>query len=329
MGLPGLNRRAAIFDEMASFLASGMALTEALDALRAGFRDTASWGFIDTVAEKLKSGATTAQALESTGLAATDVALLTAAEQSGTLDVALRQLAESARQAAETRTTIIGGMIYPAVIFHLAILLPTLPQLISGTSIAELAPRVLGTLLVVYAALFLLALTGYLLWRATSTGLLAESLVRAIPLVGGIQRSSSQARFLRLLGSQLDVGVNVYAAFAAAGRASHSARLAQLAANSTRQFNQGYSAEQIIAESDYFPQSLAAQSLTAGRHGQTTATLRQWAEVLEQKADRKRKSAIFWLGQLIYLAAICYAGWQIISMYAGVLDQYSKILDSI
>ncbi len=329
MSLPALSQRAVVFEELASFLAGGHSMPEAVAAIRASLRRPSTRNFLAHVEKKLMSGTSIGEAFRGSGLAAADIALISAGERSGTLEDTFQKLAEAAKLSAESRNAIIARLIYPAVIFHLAVLLPALPALVSGASPSEVALQLIATLGIAYCVVTLLTILGTLLWQAAATSRFCETILLLVPFAGGIHKSGSQARFLQVLGLQMDAGVNLFDAFIAAGTSSRSARLTKVAGKSGKLLSSGSTAEQIIADSAFFPEALLSQNELAAKTGNTARNLQQWASTLRIKTEKKRKTAVFWLGQIIYLTALIYAGWQIIAMYAGVLEQYAKILDGI
>ena len=129
-------RVAEMFDGLGALLGAGMQLAEALDLL-AGTSRSQSATLYRSTAEGVRHGDGLAQVLarHQGWFSAVDVAIVRAAEESGTLAETLGELAEARTDADELRTRLATALAYPALllVFGVAVVVflttVTLPQL--------------------------------------------------------------------------------------------------------------------------------------------------------------------------------------------------------
>ena len=158
--------------------------------------------------------------------------MVRSAEETGSLDVVLRQAARHIERAASARRKIRGAMTYPVIIFTLAIviavaivvvLLPNFKRLYVELHVAT--PGIMNTLLGLsdfLSAHGLVILVGLLaaavalgVWRQTETGrFYIDKALLAIPVIAALLRASMTERFCRTFGDMLSAGVPISQTYA-------------------------------------------------------------------------------------------------------------------
>jgi type IV pilus assembly protein PilC len=129
---PGVGRRRRIRSrdflefnqELATLLKAGMPLVQSLDLLRSGLTDPVFKPVLDSVYERVKSGAQISDAFEEQGDLVPRVytASLLAGERSGNLEIVLRRYVAYAKLIGAVRRKTISALMYPAVLLGLAVI---------------------------------------------------------------------------------------------------------------------------------------------------------------------------------------------------------------
>lgn len=158
--------------------------------------------------------------------------MVRSAEQTGNLDVVLRQAAKHIEREASARQKIKGAMTYPIIIFSLAILiavgiivvlLPKFRELYAALHIST--PGIMSALLglssflsghgLVILVVLLVVVVGLALWRQTEQGrYFIDSAILRIPVIAALLRASMTERFCRTFGDMLSAGVPISQTYA-------------------------------------------------------------------------------------------------------------------
>lgn len=153
--------------------------------------------------------------------------MVRSAEQTGSLDVVLRQAAKHIEREASARRKIRGAMTYPVIILSIAIviavaivvlLLPNFRRLYDELHVP--IPGIMSTLLGLSAFLsahgvwiivgVLAAVIVLAVWRQTESGrYVLDSVLLKIPVIAALLRASMTERFCRTFGDMLAAGVPI------------------------------------------------------------------------------------------------------------------------
>jgi len=210
--LPGqLERRAELYQQLAVSLAAGLPLPRAVRLLAAHPVSASFRAPLLRVADRLDAGDLFAEALGRLGawMPEFDRAMIAAGEQSGRLDDALRLLARSCRERAASLRATLNGLIYPAAVFHVMVLIVPVGRLTRAVWEGEWAAFFLQKLAVLGP---LYALGAGVLWltrdaRGRAVRSLLERVFAAVPLLGGAQRALNLSRLSLALHGLLNAGV--------------------------------------------------------------------------------------------------------------------------
>ncbi|MEM7246405.1 MAG: type II secretion system F family protein [Acidobacteriota bacterium] len=213
------------------------------------------------------------------------LATLRAGEQHGRLDAVLLELAEDGDLLAQSRSKLLKKLLYPAILFTAAFVIPPIPLLLTGGVGAYLR-----TALPVPGTLFVLVLI-FDRW-ITSPGR-DESILHRLPLLSPVFRLGAQVRFhrsfSRLVGAGLDLRESLRTAAAAAGPNPVGATALEV----DRDVHLGRSVGESLARRRLVPPILAAVVTTAdqtGRYDQASAQVAlQLGDELEQAIDTRTR----------------------------------------
>jgi type II secretory pathway component PulF len=214
--------------QLAFLSRSGVPILQALRSTAAETSRRSLRTQLERVAGRVESGESLSRALEAQrGFPPVVVRLVEVGESSGELDVCLRRAAEGLERERILRSTVLGALLYPAVVLALALgtvaymmvsLVPKLTRfleqlrrpmpaptrlLIDISHWVELHALTTGILV----SLFVLALV---LYRATAAGRLqTDRWLLRMPIFGSILMLASTTSFARYLGLLLKSGVRV------------------------------------------------------------------------------------------------------------------------
>ncbi len=217
---------------------AGLPLLRSLQILEGQQRPGLLKSIIGGVAEDVEAGTTLSDAMAKQPRAFNRLycKMVNAGEIGGVLDVILQRLADFMEKAQRLRSRVIGAMIYPIAVLTVAVVIVTgimifvIPKFqdifndfdveLPGLTIwlIDTSSWMAGTLYpdqVVPGAIWVLGapvLLVIFLWliRKTGPGRATTDIVRLkIPVMGGLMRKTSVARFTRTLGTLISAGVPI------------------------------------------------------------------------------------------------------------------------
>jgi type II secretory pathway component PulF len=331
---------------LSSLLAAGVPLSRALVILS---RETAApaaraqWKKVhDLVVDGMSLATAMSQSPET--FPRVYVAMVEAGEAGGFLDVVLAQIAEFQSRDKELRSKVMTAMLYPAILFVLAMIvltamlvffipkfqtvfasfhghLPLITQIIIGASHA-----VIHYGLFVAAGLFAIVFM-VRTWFASEKGKRVwESLVLRSPIVGSLSAQFAMARFCRMLGTMLGAGVPLVQSLNVARRSIGNQILVDAVAKSIERVQQGGRLGESLAEcKNLFPGSVLEMIAVAEESGKLDAELVRVAAVTEVDLDRNLKTAVAFAEPAMLFLIAGFVGLIFIGMLLPVLTMGANI----
>lgn len=324
---PGqLNLRAELYQQIATFAASGISVRKALETLH---RSPPSRSFRKPLARliaRLDTGLDFSESLraEKNWLPEFDIALIAAGERSGRLDTSLGILAEYYREQAALVRTMIGELAYPVFVLHAGIFLMPIPALFTSGDLGAYLRATLGVLAPIYVVTAALIFVGQgkhgEAWRAG-----VEVFCRYLPLLGKARRALALSRLAAALGALLNAGVLVINAWelAAAGSGSPAIRRE---VNTWRPLLEKHQAtpSDLASKSRVFPDLFSNIYHSGEISGQLDESLNRLHHHYQDEGFRKLRTLAKWFPMLIYLGIMVKVGMMIIEAYSP----YIKSLNS-
>ncbi|MCB9844411.1 MAG: type II secretion system F family protein [Phycisphaeraceae bacterium] len=254
------------------------------------------------------------------------VAMVRAGEKGGFLEQVLARLGTFVTAQAELRGRVLASLIYPIVLVVVgsAVLgaifafgvpmfrplferieggLPLVTRVVLGASSAVRgwAPLTLGVV----------ALAVVVLWRASRR----EGVRRAIdrfrtraPVVGGLTRALSAARFCRMLGTLLTNGVPMLAAMQIARDASGNVLLSEAIDKAVESVRSGEPLSKPLGESGLFEEDVVEVMSVAETANNLDVALINVSETLEGRIDRLLSTAVRLIEPLLLLMIAAVIG---------------------
>lgn len=326
-----LAQRGEFYYQLSAMIRAGLPLIGALQTLAksppaAGYRRP-----IQRILLELQNRNTFTGALATIGdwLPVFDKALLEAGEKSGRLDECFRLLANYYEERAKLAREVIGQMLYPVIILHLAILIFP-PSLLKeafwdGAWGAFLASKVIGYGLLYGGAFALVTATSGARsqwWRAAM-----ETLLGLVPVLGRARQNLALARLTAALEALFSAGVGIVEAWELAARASGSPSLAR----EVMQWRPKIEVEQrtpgeILADASAFPAMFTSLYRTGEISGQLDETLRRLHEYSRVEGHRQMQMFTRVLTIGVIVSIMVAIGVQIVLFWVGYFNNIGNML---
>jgi type IV pilus assembly protein PilC len=347
-------RPLAIFSrQYATLIASGMPMLRSLYTLEDQTEDEMLKKAIVALRQDVEAGSSVAQAMESQPGVFDPLyrSMVRAGEESGRLEEALDRVAHQLERLDAMRRQVRSAMMYPAVVFTLAIL-------VMAAVVAFIVPVFVGifeeiaaetpgesselpwmTQITVAVSNFLtgkwyilipllgLSVYGFLRWKATERGRHQwDSIKLKIPWhIGDIVHKVALARWSRTFAGTIASGVPMLQAIKISGETSGNAVVAEAMDDVYASVRTGGSIAKPLQENPVFPAMVAHMVGVGEESGQLETMLEKIADFYETEVDAKVKA----LTSLIEPAMIMFVGagvgFIVISMYMPIFTLYDKI----
>ena len=327
----GLGKERDYFIEnLSTLLASGMDISVAVEAIKAGIRSKILKEVIDEIKEAVDSGSTLWRALEHTNmLPGHVVSLVRLGEETGRLSENLTVIVNQQRKDRLFRSRVGSAMLYPTLVFVIGLvvslgiswfILPRLSTVFSSLHvelplITQIMIRV-GTWMSTYGSiavpsgLALLAILWYLLFFFSGTKHLGQKLLFALPGVGTLIQEVELARFGYILGTLLSAGLTVPKSILSLRDATELRTYNQFYEHLRDGAEEGNSFQKCFSAypttDRLIPPPIQQMMMAAERSGTLSQTLLKIGETFEDRAETTTKNlsvmiepillAVIWVG---------------------------------
>jgi len=290
--------------QLATLIGAGIPLVEALGALTEQVENTRLKSAISRVRDRVNEGASLADALSQTGIFGDlYVSMVRAGETGGALEQVLERLAEYLESQVRTRNKVLSIMIYPAIMFAVAmgvvmvlvtVVLPQITQLLESLN----RPLPFYTLAIIGLSKFmreywwamLLALAALVIaFRAalrTERGRTSLDAVKLrLPLFGKILRQLALARFTRTLSTLLAGGIPIVRALDISKHVANNRVLGAAVDKARDAITEGASIAAPLRRSGQFPPLVTHMVDVGERSGELEAMLSKVADTYDEQVE--------------------------------------------
>lgn len=323
-----LRDKQSLYHSLGQLVRSGIPFPAALDNLARTTR-----GGMRRVIRRLKDGVggglTVGEAFarQRPAVGEMEVGVIAAVERAGKLERGLAQLSNYFGALAQARAGIVKKCAYPAFVLHLGVFVFGLKTLLFGAGLGPFLRETFGLLGLLYAVAIVIALVVPLLRSAGSASALSDSLLRMLPLVGGIRRALSTARFCATYEMQLDAGINVIDALQAAQRASQSGLIRAAVARALPEVRGGAQVGGLLAVGGAFPEAMIRGFCVGEETGELDAELKRLAAEYQEEGLARIDTLAEWLPRLLYIAVLIYVGYGVVTWYRSYLQEAMNLMD--
>jgi len=329
----------ALTTELAVMLRAGLPLDSALRVLLGMEHRPSVAALIAQILEAVKGGMPLSRALAARGelFGAFYVNMVRSGEASGQLGTVLTRLVEHLERMRALRESVVSALIYPAILFSVAVLsvlailifiVPQFEELFRDAREAlPFATRLVlgaGHLVLGYGVYLLvgLAVAGYALarWLRTSAGQRWwQARLARMPVLGGVRHDYGLARFTRTFGTLLANGVPILTALGIAGETLEDVQMRDSIKGVTPKVKSGGRlAEALQATGSFEP--LAINLVRVGEEtGSLDKMMLELATILDRKVETGIKRGLTLLEPALILGLGVVVAVVIVSILMGIL----------
>lgn len=331
--------------QLGVFVKAGIPIMEALEVIGTETTDKVLKATIIDMIDRLQAGDTFASAAAAHPEAFPDyyLGILGSAELTGTLDVVLDQLAEYIERDIDARSKVTGALIYPAVVFIMAIVtviilatfvlprfktffdsfhaslpLPTRMMLSVSNFVSSYWWAILGLLLFI--------VVGFMAMRRNdSTRAWLDSIILRLPVAGDMVQAVILERVCRILSSMIHAGVALPEAMSVTAAAANNAVYKKGLSDVREEMMEGEGLSDPIARTGLFPG--AARQMF--RVGEETGTLDEQLELAASYYNRevdirvKRFTSLFEPAVIIFMGLI--VGFVAVALVSAMYGIYHQV----
>ncbi len=296
---------ALITRQLATLVASGIPLEEALGAVARQAEKARINGIMLAVRAKVLEGHTLAAAMAEFPSVFNPLyrSTVAAGESAGYLDAVLDKLADYTEASHASRQKIQQAMIYPVILFVMAIGVVTLlmvfvvPDVVKvfdnqGQTLPGITRALIATSDFIvnrgFLLLALVVLAAFLVRSALArpaTRLAWHRILLKLPLVGRLTRTSNTAQFASTLSILTSSGVPLVEAMKIAGAVLSNEFLRSIVVDATQQVQEGTSLNRALSKGGYFPPMMLHMIASGEQSGELDQMLERVAVAQQRDLD--------------------------------------------
>lgn len=313
-----LKDKAAFFRQLATLIDSGMPFMGCLEAL-ATSPNAKIRRIVTMITPMIQQGNSLSSSLSQFPEYFSEMTLMMirAGEVGGQLEVRLKNIADYQERMYKLQQQLISKSIYPLVIVHAGIFIPTFPILILKGLVPYLM-AVIIPLTVLYGGTIGL-FVGY---RAVKTipGLreFVDNILINFPFIGGFFRASAVFRFTRVAADLFDAGVDIEQSITTAGSACGNAAAKERFHAIVPHIQRGSTITEALRLTKLFPEMVLQLIHTGEQAGSLSQMMEKAAEMLGQQLDEAINRLFAILPIFLFLCVAIYAGYQIITTFTKI-----------
>ncbi len=331
--------------QFATMINAGLPLVQSLDILAKQSENKNLQKIIQQVLYDVESGKTLADAMRKHKAVFTDlyVNMVAAGEAGGILDTILLRLATFLEKADALRRKIKGAMIYPGVIFSVAIgavaillifVIPTFQNMFESAGVPLPLPTqivinlskllqhywwlLLGVILATIALI-----RGY--YKTSNGQLQLDRFILNVPVLGPMLRKSAVARFTRTLGTLVSSGVSILDGLEITARTAGNRVIHDAIMESRTSIAGGETISEPLKKSGVFP-PMVVQMINVGEQtGGLDEMLSKIADFYDEEVDAAVEALLSAMEpvMIVFLGGI--VGGMIVAMYLPIFDMINTV----
>ncbi|MCX7973379.1 MAG: type II secretion system F family protein [Candidatus Aminicenantes bacterium] len=295
---------------------------------------------IRTIRSDVEAGSTLNQAMRKHPKAFDDLYcnLIASGEQSGSLDIMLRRLAEYIEKIVRLRAKVRQAMIYPSAIITFAILvaifllwrvIPVFASIFTelGAELPFLTRIIIGAshfvqrfiILIILGLIALVILFRY--YRRSATGRWTiDQLILRLPVVGPLMRKVAVSRFTRTLSTLVSGGVPMLESLQITATTAGNVIIEKAVLDARKMVAEGRSLNESLAETGQFPFMLTQMVSVGEATGTLDEMLAKLADFFDEEVDTAVAALLSVLEPLLIIFVGIMVGTLIISMYLPIFS---------
>jgi type IV pilus assembly protein PilC len=339
----GISDLSAFTRQLATMVAAGLPLTDALFILRSQGKGLLSKA-TDEILRDIQGGSTLADALKKYPkiFSPVYVSLVRAGESAGVLDNILSRLADNLETQREFQSKIKGALLYPIIIvvgmgavmlIMMVLVIPKLTSLYSEFD-AELPPTTqilisISNFMVKFWWMMILGLVGlgylYKAFNKTAAGKRKlDELKFKIPIAGKLQNQVILAEFTRTLGLLVGAGVSIVEALQISSKTANNLVIEEGINVANEQVEKGFPLSSALMENPVFPPILG-QMLSVGEEtGKLDEVLLKVSKFFQSESEESLKGLTTAIEPLIMILLGVGVGFLVIAIILPIYNLTSQ-----
>jgi len=295
---------AALYRQLADLLRAGVPLLRGLRLLARGKSNPRLAKVMSSIADAVAEGSRLADAMAAHGevFPPVQVAMVRAGERGGFLEPVLSRMGEFIEHQADTRSKVVGNLIYPAVllviglgivVFALVVFVPRFKDFYARIELPWPTKVLLGTSdvlskswLFVLIGIAVLVFMAWWAWQRPGVKRAIAVWQLKIPALGPLLRSLAVGRFTRILGTLLENGIPMLQAMQIARDAAGNLLLAEAIDRSAEAVRAGETLAQPLQSSGLFSEDVIEMISVGESSNNLPQVLVTIAETIEKRTDR-------------------------------------------
>ena len=331
--------------QFATMINSGLPLVQSLDILAKQSENKALRKVIEQVLYDVESGQTLADALRQHEKVFTQLYtnMVAAGEAGGILDTILLRLAVFLEKADSLKRKIKGAMIYPSVIFAVAIgavaillifVIPTFQEMFASVNLELPGPTQFVIFLsetlqskwyvfVIGITMFLVMLRQY--YKTRNGELVLDRLLLNLPILGNLQRKTAIARFTRTLGTLVSSGVAILDGLEITARTAGNRVLHDAIMESRASIAGGETISEPLKRCGVFPPMVTSMINVGEQTGGLDEMLTKIADFYDEEVDAAVEALLSAMEPVMIVFLGVIVGGMIVAMYLPIFDMINAV----
>ncbi len=331
--------------QFATMINAGLPLVQSLDILAKQSENKNLQKIIQQVLYDVESGQTLADALRKQSKVFTDlyVNMVAAGEAGGILDTILLRLAAFLEKADALKRKIKGAMVYPGVIFTVAIgavtvllvfVIPTFQNMFESAGVPLPLPTQivinLSKLLQHYWWAMLAGIIGFIAalrayYKTPNGQLNLDRLSLRAPIFGNLLRKTAVARFTRTLGTLVSSGVSILDGLEITARTAGNRVIHDAIMQSRTSIAGGETISEPLKASGVFP-PMVVQMINVGEQtGGLDEMLSKIADFYDEEVDAAVEALLAAMEPIMIVFLGGIVGGMIVAMYLPIFDMINTV----
>ena len=310
-----------LYLELAKFLRAGISIQKAVETLQRGRPSAFQAGVLDSIQSGFSRGESVAVVFAAMAprVSSLECTLIEAGEKSGTLGVAMEHLGEYFGLLAEMQKQSSRGLIYPALLLHLAVFSQSVPVVFSSSdpSVVSNLATLLGPLPFLYVACAVVFVALKRVVALASTNVAIDRVLHLLPWVRAARMHAAMARFCRVYHGCLMAGMPVADTLRAALDAAGSGVLHGASGALFDCVEKGDLLGPVFLSEPAFPRMFSLVYSSGEDAGTLDTDLQRMSDQFQAEAKQSIRAAAEAFPKLITFAVMGYAIYKIASFYGG------------
>ena len=249
-----------------------------------------------------------------------EVRIINAGEKSGNLPSVFSSLASYYQYREEIIERMKSGLLYPVVLLHLAILIPSLPVLFLK-GIVPFFSKILPPFIFIYGVFFSIYFL-YKFFQKEEREKLDKFLI-SIPYFGELVCKISIVNFLNFFILLYRSGINIVNACELACKTVNNSIIEREIEKSISLMKKGMGVSESFSANPYIPEIVKDMFKTGEISGKTDETLQKVKEYIERELNETIERFLKIFPVIVYLLVALYIAFIIISFYSRYINLIS------